>query len=62
MTWEERQERPTRMARHSLVYSSTTVRRRTCLPSLVQMATKSYAPHVVLPFWSQPNAGAVVEP
>ena len=43
MRWEERKERPTRMARHSLVYSSTTVRRRTGLPSLVRMATKSYA-------------------
>ena len=31
------------MARHSLVYSSTTVRRRTGLPSLVRRATKSYA-------------------
>ena len=43
MTWGERNERPTWMARHSLVYSSTTVRRRTGLPSLVRGATKSYA-------------------
>ena len=43
MTWDERNERPTWMARHSLVYSSTTVRRRTGLPSLVRRATKSYA-------------------
>ena len=43
MTWGERNERPTWMARHSLVYSSTTVRRRTGLPSLVRRATKSYA-------------------
>ena len=43
MTWDERKGRPTRMARHSLVYSSTTVRRRTGLPSLVRTATKSYA-------------------
>ena len=43
MTWDERNERPTWMARHSLVYSSTTVRRRTGLPSLVRKATKSYA-------------------
>ncbi len=43
MTCGERNERPTWMARHSLVYSSTTVRRRTGLPSRVRRATKSYA-------------------
>ena len=62
MTWDERNERPTWMARHSLVYSSTTVRRRTGLPSLVRRATKVVCPHVVPSLWPQLHAGAVSNP
>ena len=62
MTWGERNERPTWMARHSLVYSSTTVRRRTGLPSLVRRATKSYAQTWFRRCGPQPHAGAVSKP
>ena len=62
MTWGERNERPTWMARHSLVYSSTTVRRRTGFAVTGTKGHKVVCPDVVPSLWPQPHAGAVSKP
>ena len=49
------------MARHSLVYSSTTVRRRTGLRHWYE-GHKVVCPDVVPSLWPQPHAGAVSKP
>ena len=62
MTWDERSERPTWMARHSLVYSSTTVRRRTAFAVTGTKSHKVVCPDVVPSLRPQPHAGAVSKP